>query len=169
MARVLRVALPGGKYHVTACGNERRDFFCQDRDRLHFLELLAIWFEQFAIRLVAYVLMDNNYQLVLETPEANSRRALRRYTEGANHEKDMPSLWAELLGAPSSTTLPNHRHTSNSKRLSFALTNRSPASKRSSPSDFFELWESIAQQWSEYIREYPHNKLTSPTRERAIP
>ena len=41
MARPLRIEIPGGRYHVTARGNERRDIFRDSRDRQHFLELLA--------------------------------------------------------------------------------------------------------------------------------
>jgi hypothetical protein len=41
MARPLRIEIPGGRYHVTARGNERRDLFRDDSDREHFVELLA--------------------------------------------------------------------------------------------------------------------------------
>jgi len=41
MARPLRIERPGGWYHVTARGNERRAIFRDERDRRHFLELLA--------------------------------------------------------------------------------------------------------------------------------
>jgi putative transposase len=76
MARPLRMQIAGGRYHVTARGNEQRDIFRQDRDRFHFLELLTEWPSRFGIRLHAYVLMDNHYHLVVETPEPNLSRAL---------------------------------------------------------------------------------------------
>ena len=57
MARLLRVDRPGLWYHLTACGNERRTTFRDDRDREHFLELLGQWVERFCFRLHAYVLM----------------------------------------------------------------------------------------------------------------
>lgn len=38
MARALRIEIEGGRYHVTARGNERRPIFRQGRDRRHFLE-----------------------------------------------------------------------------------------------------------------------------------
>ena len=41
MARALRIERPGGRYHVTARGNERKALFRNDTDRFHFLELLA--------------------------------------------------------------------------------------------------------------------------------
>jgi len=76
MARPLRMQIAGGRYHVTARGNEQRDIFRHDRDRFHFLELLAEWPARFGVRLHAYVLMDNHYHLVVETPEPNLSRAL---------------------------------------------------------------------------------------------
>ena len=41
MARALRIQCPGGRYHVTARGNERGKIFWDDIDRFHFLELLS--------------------------------------------------------------------------------------------------------------------------------
>jgi putative transposase len=69
MARPLRIEIPGGRYHLTARGNERRKIFRDDRDRLHFLDLLSELPERFGARLHAYVLMDNHYHLLIETPE----------------------------------------------------------------------------------------------------
>lgn len=69
MARSLRVEFPGARHHVTARGNERRNIFRDDHDRLHFVELLAELPERFGVQVVAWVLMDNHYHLLLETPE----------------------------------------------------------------------------------------------------
>ena len=77
MARPLRIERPGGRYHVTARGNERKAIYRVDGDRAHFLELLAQATEQLGIRVHAYVLMDNHYHLLIETPEANLSRALQ--------------------------------------------------------------------------------------------
>jgi len=41
MARPLRIERPGGRYHVTAGGNERKAVYREDSDRTHFLELLS--------------------------------------------------------------------------------------------------------------------------------
>jgi REP element-mobilizing transposase RayT len=38
MARALRIEVAGGRYHVMSRGNERREIFADDRDRLHFLQ-----------------------------------------------------------------------------------------------------------------------------------
>jgi REP element-mobilizing transposase RayT len=77
VARPLRIELAGGRYHVTARGNERRDIFRDDRDRQRFIELLAALPERFGVRLHAYVLMPNHYHLLLETPEANLSRTIQ--------------------------------------------------------------------------------------------
>ena len=77
MARALRIEIEGGRYHVTARGNERRPIFRKDSDRFHFLELLAELPGRFGVRVHAYVLMDNHYHLILETPEANLSRAVQ--------------------------------------------------------------------------------------------
>lgn len=71
MARALRVQFEGAIYHVTSRGNERREIFRTDRDRQRFLEILAEAVEAYHIRLYAYVLMNNHFHLLLETPRAN--------------------------------------------------------------------------------------------------
>jgi REP element-mobilizing transposase RayT len=75
MARPLRIERVGGWYHLTARGNERRAIYRDDRDRLHFCELLAEMVSRFGVRLHAYVLMDNHYHLLLELLEPNLSRA----------------------------------------------------------------------------------------------
>jgi len=77
MARPLRIQRPGGWYHVTARGNERRAIFREDLDRGHFCELLAAMVERFVVRLHTYVLMDNHYHLMVETPQANLSQAIQ--------------------------------------------------------------------------------------------
>src|SRR5215472_1190357 len=77
MARPLRIEQPGGRYHVTARGNERKAIYRNDSDRAHFLEVLAEVVERFGIRIHAYALMDNHYHLLVETPEANLSRAMQ--------------------------------------------------------------------------------------------
>jgi putative transposase len=74
MARPWRIEIPGGRYHVTARGNERRTIFRNDRDRQRFVELVAALPERFGSRVHAYVLLPNHFHLLLETPEANLSR-----------------------------------------------------------------------------------------------
>ena len=77
MARPLRTERIGGRFHVTARGNERRDIFRDDTDRFHFLELLSDMPERFGVRLHAYALMSNHFHLLIETPEANLSRSMQ--------------------------------------------------------------------------------------------
>jgi REP element-mobilizing transposase RayT len=77
MARPLRLNYAGAWYHVTSRGNERKAIYRDDRDRMHFVELFSAWRERFRVRLRAYVLMENHYHLLLETPEANLSKAMQ--------------------------------------------------------------------------------------------
>lgn len=74
MARPLRIECVDGRYLVSARGNERRAIFRDDRDRLHFLEIVGELPERFGTRVHGYILMDNHFHLLLETPEANLSR-----------------------------------------------------------------------------------------------
>ncbi len=58
-------------------GINRQPIFMEDRDREHFLELLETAVDRFRIRLHAYVLMDNHFHLLVETPEGNLSVALQ--------------------------------------------------------------------------------------------
>jgi len=71
MSRPLRRLVPDGWYHVFSRGLERRAIFGEDRDRTHFLDLLAELSERYRILIHAYALMDNHYHAILQTPEAN--------------------------------------------------------------------------------------------------
>ncbi|MBC7772117.1 MAG: transposase [Pyrinomonadaceae bacterium] len=70
----MRIEVPGGRYHLTVRGNERRNIFRDPRDRQHFLGLLGALPARFGTILHAFVLMPNHYHLLLETPEANLSR-----------------------------------------------------------------------------------------------
>ena len=69
MARQMRVEFPGAVHHVTSRGNECKDIFRCDEDRLKFLELLGQAVRCFAWQLTGWVLMSNHFHLVIETPE----------------------------------------------------------------------------------------------------
>jgi len=71
MARQLRVEFPGALYHITSRGNLRERIFLDDSDRERFLEILRRTKERYGYLLHAYVLMDNHYHLMLETPLSN--------------------------------------------------------------------------------------------------
>ncbi|KAF0191629.1 MAG: hypothetical protein FD165_1698 [Gammaproteobacteria bacterium] len=88
MARQLRLEFAGALYHLTARGNAREDIFRDDEDRQTFLRLLGKEVEQQGWRCYAYCLMDNHYHLLVETPEPNLSRGMRRlnqvYTQAYN-------------------------------------------------------------------------------------
>ena len=50
MARALRIEREGGRYHVTARGNERKAIFRDETDRFEFLEQLSKLGERFGAR-----------------------------------------------------------------------------------------------------------------------
>ena len=77
MPRQLRHHVPGGWYHITTRGLGRRTIFETDRDREHFVDLLAGMVERYSILLHAYVLLGNHYHLLLESPEGNVSRAMQ--------------------------------------------------------------------------------------------
>jgi REP-associated tyrosine transposase len=61
MARPLRLQWPGGWYHVTSRGNERRSIYADDEDRRQFLQRVARMVELFRLPLHTFVLMENHY------------------------------------------------------------------------------------------------------------
>lgn len=71
MARPLRIIYPGAFYHVTSRGNERRDIYKSQRDRVKFLSYLESASERYGAVIHAFCLMTNHYHLILETPEGN--------------------------------------------------------------------------------------------------
>jgi len=76
MARPLRLEVPGGWYHVTARGNARQQVFLDDRDRQHWLQLAGSLPERFGLCVSAYVLMDNHFHLILQTPAGELSQAM---------------------------------------------------------------------------------------------
>lgn len=93
MARPLRLEFAGALYHVTARGNRKEMIFRDDEDRARFLALLAREVAQQRWRLYAYCLMGNHYHLLMETPEANLGRGMRRlngvYTQAFNRRHEL--------------------------------------------------------------------------------
>ena len=75
MGRPLRIERAGGWYHVTGRGNERKEIFWENRDRFHFMELVAGMVGRFRVVLHGYQLMDNHYHLIIELREKNLSRA----------------------------------------------------------------------------------------------
>ena len=88
MARPLRLEFSGALYHLTARGNAQQPIFLDETDRRQFLRLFGAEVEQQRWRCYVYCLMGNHYHAVIETPEANLSRGLRRlhgtYTQWFN-------------------------------------------------------------------------------------
>ena len=91
MARPLRIHFPHAVYHVTARGNERKPIVRDNDDRERFVQTLARMVEQYKVICHAWVLMDNHYHLLIETPSSNLSQAIRHlngvYTQGFNRRR----------------------------------------------------------------------------------
>ncbi len=88
MTRPLRLEFAGACYHLTARGDRQEPIFEDDDDRFAFLDLLGKEILQQGWVLYAFCLMTNHYHLLLETPEPNLVRGMRRlngvYTQTFN-------------------------------------------------------------------------------------
>ncbi len=81
MARQLRLEFAGGLYHLTARGNAQAAIYRDDDDRQMFLDLLGREIHQQGWLCYAYCLMDNHYHLLIETPEPNLSKGMRRLNQ----------------------------------------------------------------------------------------
>jgi putative transposase len=79
MARPLRIQYSGAVYHVTCRGNERKEIFRDDLDKKTFLEILAHSSRIYKIKIFSYILMDNHFHLLIETPLGNLGEFMRRF------------------------------------------------------------------------------------------
>ncbi len=90
MPRPKRIHYEGAVYHVTSRGNERRKIVMDDADRWMFARLLGEMIEENRVVCHAWVLMDNHYHLLLETPLANLPAAMKHlnsiYTQRFNRK-----------------------------------------------------------------------------------
>ena len=79
MARPLRIQYRGAVYNVTCRGNERKEIFRDDKDRQAFLEILVHSLKTYNINLCSYVLMNNRFHLLIETPLGNLGEFMRHF------------------------------------------------------------------------------------------
>src|SRR5208283_1739447 len=88
MPRPRRIHYEGAIYHVTSRGNERRKIVLDDSDRWMYVRLLGEMLEENRVVCHAWVLMDNHYHLLLETPAPNLSQAMKHlnslYTQRFN-------------------------------------------------------------------------------------
>ena len=79
MARPLRIEYPGAVYHVICRGNNRQNIFKDDRDRNRYLEKLVHYCQVKEVSLLCYCLLSNHIHLLLETPQGNLSKMMRRF------------------------------------------------------------------------------------------
>jgi REP element-mobilizing transposase RayT len=79
MARPLRIQYPGAVYHITCRGNARQNIYKDNEDRKRFLELLTESQKIYSIKIYSYVLMDNHFHLLIETPHGNLSEYMRHF------------------------------------------------------------------------------------------
>lgn len=93
MSRPLRIQFPGAFYHVMARGNRKMNLYLSDDDKHNFLNLLKKVVQKFNFVIHAFVLMDNHYHLLLETPLANLSKGMHYlnsvYSQGFNKKHQM--------------------------------------------------------------------------------
>lgn len=82
MGRPLRIEYPGAVSHITSRGTERRAIFRDEADRRQFLGLLAEYHARYGVLIHSYVLMDNHYHLLLETPRGNLLKVMQGLNGG---------------------------------------------------------------------------------------
>jgi len=75
----LRIQFEGALYHITCRGNERREIFRDEVDRNKFLEVLEYSLNTYHVLLYCFVLMDNHYHLLVETPLGNLSEFMRHF------------------------------------------------------------------------------------------
>lgn len=88
MARPPRVQYEDAFYHITSRGNARAKIYLDDFDREMFLDIVGKAFDRFGFIIHAFVLMDNHYHLLMQTPNANLSSIMRHinglYTQAFN-------------------------------------------------------------------------------------
>ena len=91
MARPIRFQYPGAIYHVMARGDGGRKVFETDDDRKSFVFRLGQVCGSHGWRVHAWVLMDNHFHLLLETPQANLVTGMQwlmgTYSQGWNRAR----------------------------------------------------------------------------------
>jgi len=90
VARPLRIEYAGALYHVTSRGDRREDIYFDDDDREIWLAVFAQVCARFNWRCHAWCLMDNHYDILIETIEGNLSKGMRQlngvYTQQSNRK-----------------------------------------------------------------------------------
>mgnify|MGYP001578830216 CR=1 FL=1 len=88
MSRPIRIEYKNAFYHVTSRGNARNNIFRDEFDKNIFFEVIGEAYTRFGFILHAFVLMDNHYHFLIETPQANLSSVMQHingvYTQAFN-------------------------------------------------------------------------------------
>lgn len=76
MARPLRIEYPGAFYHIIQRGIEKRDIFVSDKDKEKFISYFELAHKTYTVNFHSYILMNNHYHLILETPAGNLSKVM---------------------------------------------------------------------------------------------
>ena len=82
MARQPRIEFKGACYHVFSQGDKRENIFHSDQDRTKFLEKTEEVVNKFRLKIHCYVLLDDHFHILMETPDANLSRAMHQLNCG---------------------------------------------------------------------------------------
>lgn len=89
MPRPLRPPLPGGLFHVTSRGCNKRSIYSDAASRELHLALLSQVVRAFGWRCHGYCQMDNHFHIVVETPAGNLSEGMQQlnglYAQEFNH------------------------------------------------------------------------------------
>jgi len=77
MARQWRIEYEGALYHILSRGNQQQDIFLADGDRHRFLDVMGEMSDRFEVDIIAYVLMDNHYHILLRTKNPNLSKSMQ--------------------------------------------------------------------------------------------
>jgi len=78
MPRIARQVSASGIYHVVQRGNDKQVIFDDDDDRRRYLGLLKETTDKFAVRLIAWCLMDNHVHLLVDDSHDSLSDAIHR-------------------------------------------------------------------------------------------
>ena len=78
MARQIRIEYPGAYYHVMMHGNGFQWIYKNETHLKLFQEIIIEVVKKYKVKIHAVVLMRNHYHLLLETPEGNLNRCMRK-------------------------------------------------------------------------------------------
>jgi len=67
-----------GYYHIMIKGNDRKDIFIDDQDKMHFIEILKTKKENNRYGLIAFCIMDNHAHLLLQEREEDIANIMKR-------------------------------------------------------------------------------------------